>query len=308
MPDKPLIGLSIGAWQQMFGDEEALKRAKNAGADAVDFDMLGYDETLYLKSEDEIFSHLEKVGKFAESLGILISQTHGRICGYRAEEEFNAQQKRFARFDLQGSKLLNCKHCAMHGPSYIHHDINTDPVLLRDLAFRNFSDYLPMAKEAGVKIATETFGDATRTFDSSGRTCIDFFGNAHEFISIYDRIKKDAPCSDWFCVCMDTGHTNKSLRFPGQPTPAEMIRRLGKSIEILHLHDNDCMTDQHKVPRSGNIDWADVLKALQEIGYDGVYNMELVLGYFGKTPAMMQAYAEFAVKVMRNLLEENGIR
>lgn len=299
-----LVGLSIGRWQMMYGDEEALKMAKEAGADAVDFDLLGYDENLYLKSEDEVLSHIEKVARAAASMDLLISQTHGRICGYNADEEFNAQQKRFAELDLKATRLLNCGHCAMHGPTYIDQDINTDPVLLRELAFRNFSDYLPMAREAGVKIATETFGDATRTFDSSGRTCIDFFGNAHEFISIYDRIKKEAPAGDFFCVCMDTGHTNKSLRFPGQPTPAEMIRRLGKNIEILHLHDNDCMTDQHKVPRSGNIDWKDVMAALRETGYNGVYNMELVLTYFGESREIMAAYAEFAVKVMRNMLIE----
>ena len=304
MSEKPLVGLSIGGWQNQFGDEEALKMAKAAGADAVDFDLLNYDETLYNKSEDEIFSHVEKVAKTAASLDLIISQTHGRICGYRNDPVFDADQKRMAKLDLQATKLLGCKHCAMHGPSYIHHDIKTDPVILRDLAFRNFTDFLPMAKEAGVKIATETFGDATRTFDSSGRTCIDFFGSAQEFISIYDRIRKESAYGDWFCVCMDTGHTNKSYRFPGQPSPAEMIRRLGKNIEILHLHDNDCMTDQHKVPGSGNIDWKEVLTALREIGYNGVYNMELVLSYFGKSREIMEAYAEFSVKVMRNMLEE----
>lgn len=304
MSEKPLVGLSIGGWQNQFGDEEALKMAKAAGADAVDFDLLNYDETLYKKSEDEIFSHVEKAAQTAASLDLIISQTHGRICGYRNDPVFDAEQKRMAKLDLQASKLLGCRHCAMHGPSYIHHDINTDPVILRDLAFRNFTDFLPMAKDAGVKIATETFGDATRTFDSSGRTCIDFFGSAQEFISIYDRIRKETAYGDWFCVCMDTGHTNKAYRFPGQPSPAEMIRRLGKNIEILHLHDNDCMTDQHKVPRSGNIDWKEVLTALREIGYNGVYNMELVLSYFGKSKAIMEAYAEFSVKVMRNMLEE----
>lgn len=304
MSEKPLVGLSVGRWQEMFGDEEALKLAKAAGADAVDLDLLLNDEALYLKSEDEIFSHFEKVAKTAASLDILISQTHGRISGYREDPEFNANQKKLAYYDLQATKILGCKHCAMHGPSYIHHDINTDPVILRDLAFRNFTDFLPMAKDAGVKIATETFGDATRTFDSSGRTCIDFFGSSQEFISIFNRLKTETAYGDWFCVCMDTGHTNKAFRFPGQPSPAEMIRKLGKNIEILHLHDNDCMTDQHKVPRSGNIDWKDVFAALKETGYNGVYNMELVLGYFGQAPEMMSAYAEFAVKVMRNMLEE----
>ena len=47
MSEKPLVGLSVGRWQEMFGDEEALKLAKAAGADAVDLDLLLNDEALY---------------------------------------------------------------------------------------------------------------------------------------------------------------------------------------------------------------------------------------------------------------------
>ena len=108
MADKPLIGLSTGRWQEMFGDEEALRLAKAAGADAVDLDLLLNDENLYLKSEDEIFSHFEKVAKTAASLDIVISQTHGRICGYRNDPEFDAGQKRLAYLDLQATKILGC--------------------------------------------------------------------------------------------------------------------------------------------------------------------------------------------------------
>ena len=78
MSEKPLVGLSIGGWQNQFGDEEALKMAKAAGADAVDFDLLNYDETLYNKSEDEIFSNVEKVAKTAASLDLIGRNFRGR--------------------------------------------------------------------------------------------------------------------------------------------------------------------------------------------------------------------------------------
>lgn len=93
---------------------------------------------------------------------------------------------------------------------------------------------------------------------------------------------------------------NKAMRF-GNPTPANVIRRLGDSVKILHLNDNDTLTDQHKIPRTGTIDWKDVFAALSEIGYDGVYNMELNLRHFGNN--FLCETAEFAVKVMRNMLE-----
>ena len=62
------------------------------------------------------------------------------------------------------------------------------------------------------------------------------------------------------------------------------------------------ITDQHKIPKTGCIDWDDVFAALDEVGYTGVYNMELNLRHFGED--MMEETAAFAVKVMRNILKE----
>ena len=68
-----------------------------------------------------------------------------------------------------------------------------------------------------------------------------------------------------------------------------------------YFNDNDTLTDQHKIPMTGTIDWKDVFSALSEVGYDGVYNMELNLRHFGDN--FLYETAEFVVKVMRNMLE-----
>ena len=92
------------------------------------------------------------------------------------------------------------------------------------------------------------------------------------------------------------------MRF-GNPDPAEVIRRLGNRITLLHLNDNDTLTDQHKMPLSGSIDWASVLGALEEVGYRGVYNMELNLKRYGE--ALMADHAAFAIKVLREALQKD---
>lgn len=102
-------------------------------------------------------------------------------------------------------------------------------------------------------------------------------------------------------TCVDTGHSNKAVRF-GQPSAGDVIRMLGGSISTLHLNDNDGVLDQHKIPMTGTIDWSDVLDALDEVGYSGIYNMELSLGHFGK--GFEKEAARFAVKVMKNMLSE----
>ena len=91
------------------------------------------------------------------------------------------------------------------------------------------------------------------------------------------------------------------MRF-GNPTPADVIRILGGNTVVLHLNDNDTLTDQHKTPLSGTIDWSDVFAALDEVAYAGNYNMELRLEHYGKN--LMVETGAFAVKLMKDLLHE----
>ena len=131
---------------------------------------------------------------------------------------------------------------------------------------------------------------------------MDFFGQYDEFVKSYQRIRAVEDFKDYFTVCMDTGHCNKATRF-GQPSAAECIRRIGSEITALHLNDNDTLTDQHKMPFSGSMDWNDIFDALDEIGYNGIYNMELNLNFYGSE--VIVDYTAFAIKVLRNFLKKH---
>ena len=43
----------------------------------------------------------------------------------------------------------------------------------------------------------------------------------------------------------------------------------------LHIHDNDGRSDQHLTPGLGNIDWNGFAKALKDICFNGVLNLEV---------------------------------
>ena len=296
------VSLSIGAFQGALGDIAALDAAKAIGLTCVDFDLLRYDcakaGNLYTKSEDEIASHFEAVRRHGEEIGVRIGQTHGRIKGWIYDDAHNENETKGARLDAMATRLLGTRCCVVHSVHLGPQVAGDEHSRLNDCMF---DTNLPFAKENGIKIATETFGDSRLP---DGRADIDFFGRKTEFINAYNKISQRNDNAPYFCTCMDTGHTNKAFRFEGQPSPQEMILALGNSIECLHLNDNDCMTDQHKMPLSGNIDWTAVLGALREVGYEGSYNMELSLERYGKSLEMVTAYAEFSVKVMKNLLCE----
>lgn len=298
---KRLVGISIGALQRRYGDARALEIAKEIGADAVDFNLDYLDhrnpEHTYHLPEDELVAYYAGLKKKADGLGLIISQTHGRITGFRDIKEEDGALIENARIDLLVTKTLGAPVCVMHSVTTIWMGKDADPKRMRELNFDMFTRILPYAKEYGVRVASETFGDAT------GLGVVDFFGDIKEFLASYNRVRAVDDYANWFFTCADTGHSNKAMRF-GNPTPADVIRMLGAHTVALHLNDNDTLTDQHKIPLTGTIDWRDVFDALDEVGYDGVYNMELALqGFFGDDDFIVD-HAAFAVKVMRHLLEK----
>ena len=240
-----------------------------------------------------VTSYYQTLKDYAESLGLFVSQTHGRHTGFRNIKEEDDALVENARFDCLATAALGAPVCVVHHCTSIYLGADPDPELMHRLSLDMFSRIIPFAKQYHIKIATETFGDAV-VFSSC-----DFFGNIGEFEKAYNRVDEVAEWRDFFAVCMDTGHTNKAMRY-GNPTPAEVIRRLGGKIAVLHLNDNDTLTDQHKIPMTGVIDWTEVFDALDEINYEGVYNMELNLKHFGDN--LLAETAEFAIKVMRNFL------
>ena len=255
------VGLSTSSWQivENFNDKKVIELVAKTGADAIDF-----------------------------------CQTHGRGPGFRNIKEEDDALIENARRELLATKALGAPVCVIHNATSIFMGASPDPQLMHKLSYDMFTRLLPYAKQYGVKIATETFGDAVV------HSACDFFGNIDEFMKAYNAIKSIEEYSEWFTTCVDTGHSNKAMRY-NNPTPANVIRTIGSDISVLHLNDNDTLTDQHKIPMTGTIDWKDTLKALEEVGYNGVYNMELELRHFGEN--FVFETASFAVKVLRNMLD-----
>ena len=298
------IGISIGQFQRTYGDRRALEIAAQLGADSVDFATHYFDKkiwdfrepsSIYAQGDEAVIQYCTELREYADSLGVMIGQTHGRGEGFQNNKELDDAQVENARLDLLAASALGAEVCVIHNATSINLGANPDKKMMRDLSFDQYTRMLPYAAKYNVKLATETFGDAVQ-YNS-----VDFFGDINEFIMTYNRISAASEYSKWFTICMDTGHTNKATRF-GNPKVGDVIRMLGKNITALHLNDNDTLTDQHKIPMTGTIDWKDTMSALAEIGYNGIYNMELHLPHFGY--GFEIETAQFAIKVMRNMLKE----
>jgi sugar phosphate isomerase/epimerase len=306
------IGISTYPLQKRYGDKEALRIAKSVGADAIDFNLTGQDyrneSSIYSKSESEFVEYFTQLKKYADSIGLEISQTHGRLPGLKNEKEFDDALIENARLDCYATSLLGAPTCVIHAVTTMNHWDATDE-FMHELNFRQFSQILPFAKQYNVKVATETFGDV-----HGGAKC-DFFGNNSELIKNYKLTKERLPeYADYFTVCMDTGHTNKATKFNNNPKPPQAIREIGSDITVLHLNDNNTEGDQHLIPFvskngwqiTGTIDWDDTFDALDEIGYNGVYNMELELNRYGDE--IMDVTATLAVATLRNFISKRKMK
>lgn len=298
---KKTVSLSLFVFQHQFGDLRAIEIAKEIGVTAVDFctDLPRFDcknpDSVYSKGDDAVIEYFSNLKKLANQCGITICMTHGRGTGFKSIPEEDLILTENARLDCLAASILGASVCVIHAVTTIFMGPDCPSEVMHKLNRDMFASIIPFAKQYGIKIATETFGDAV-LFD-----CCDFFGNLDQFTKSYDDICAIEDFREHFKICVDTGHSNKASRFGNNPEPAEVIRRLGSNVICLHLNDNDKITDQHKIPMTGCINWEDVFDALDEVKYDGFYNMELNLRYFGDEYTVETA--RFAVEMMQSYLD-----
>lgn len=77
--------------------------------------------------------------------------------------------------------------------------------------------------------------------------------------------------AEHFGICLDTGHLNLT-----DADQERFILKAGKHLTALHIADNEGKTDQHMMPFGrGNVDFEKVVKALKQIDYHGLFNLEI---------------------------------
>ena len=96
---------------------------------------------------------------------------------------------------------------------------------------------------------------------------------AEDLNAIIDAVGSD----DNLGICLDTGHLN-IIKNPEDTiqTQHDFILAAGSRLKALHIADNDTTSDMHLMPYGrGNIAWNEVMAALKETGYSGLFNMEI---------------------------------
>lgn len=109
-----------------------------------------------------------------------------------------------------------------------------------------------LAKENGIKLAVENLP----------RTCIG--RDSFDMLKIFEAIPEAF-------ACFDANHSLKENN-------VDLIHALGERIITLHISDYDFIDERHLFPGEGKNCWQNIMKALEEVNYNGTWNYEVKNG------------------------------
>lgn len=102
------------------------------------------------------------------------------------------------------------------------------------------------------------------------RVCLENLGGIFATVDALNGLL-DQLDPDCFGICLDTGHLNLNDK-----DQVSFIRKAGKRLTALHIADNEGERDQHMMPfGKGNVNFVDVVRALREVDYNGLFNLEI---------------------------------
>ncbi len=245
------------------GPAGAVHLLANAGFDAYDFSMFDSSESNPVFG-DNWKVHLQTVKDTAAERGIVCNQAHAPFPSLDVDTPKNAEYNRTIYDKLvraiQSAGYLGAKVIVVHPIQHL--PFRDNEAYLKDMNMDFYRSLAPVAKAAGVKIALENMWqrDKKRHYIIDS-TC----ASPQSFCDYLDTLGDDC-----FTACLDLGH----CALCGYEA-AELIRGLGHArLGALHVHDNDCLKDQHTVPYCGRTDWDSVCDALSEINYTGDFTFE----------------------------------
>ena len=287
------IGLNVTDAAIEKGILESLQKI---GYTSVDYGILGdYATPHAVFSEDRAVwtKYYEDRKRLFASHGLTVGQTHGTF-----NTDFDVlgevTDKIIAQFEkeIEATAILGSKYIVIHPIFYPANNMQKEKERERNLML--YRRFIPALKKFGVKIAIENMyvHDYARMRRMASASC-----STPEDLKYY----LDELGTECFTACLDTGHANIACI-----NSESYVKVLGKDLRVLHANDNGGICDDHNAPYMGIVDWKKFVCALKEIGYDGVFNLELNVTdkYINVSKGVGEAYLKYAYDVTRALLEE----
>ena len=256
-----------------FNPERALTMYEGTGFRHFDYSFYGV-----VKRENDPFlsdgwrSLIEGAIRTADKLGVDFVQAHapaGKIFGEGSERCLFATQR-----SIEACGMLGIKNMVIHtafSPDIRYSD-GRDEYFEKNRPF--FESLIPAMEKHGVRILFEN----TSLNMVKGAYFPVVANDLNDFIEYMGH--------PLFGACWDVGHANIDML-----DHCAEIKRLGKNLKAIHVHDNDGIKDRHYAPFVGNMDFDSLMRGLIESGYDGYFTLESD-GFFKKERTDMRTTPE----------------
>ena len=274
-------------WTDAFVElqpEDAVKRLAEVGWEFIE--LAGKHWRDMDKREDPERS-LKALRNMCERLRVSIPQMHGPIFDVCMEEEKMRPEMDLTKRVMRWAHVLGVKWMVFHPGSS---SIAEDGEALEEVRQRNREAIMELLEEAQkleVGIALENLYDekvqGRRVYGSTPSELLWLIHNTDP-----KRVG----------VCWDTGHANIQ-----RLNQSRAIRALKGHLVATHIADNDTSGDQHLLPFEGNVDWKAVTTTLKEIGYGGLFNLEIGNAVHRIPLRLRGASLQYALKLAEALCE-----
>jgi len=224
-----------------------------------------------------------------EELGARMPQAHAHLeadIAHPDESRREADMERIRR-ELICCADLGVEYVVLHPGTGEGHSSPEELRPIYQLDLQNLSRLADQAGELGVRIGLEN------TMDYSGGR--HFGARPSELLDLLADLDHPA-----LGICVDTSHAHVQKLDIGAA-----IREFGQHLCATHISDNDGSGDQHLTPGKGTINWPAVMAAFKEIGYQGIFNLEIPgESEFGTppTPEVLEARIRGAFEVAQRLV------
>lgn len=282
MTKRPRIGVQTKNVVRDECPEEGFEQLRRAGFSCADFSLNAYLSNLSLyRSEvntffDKSVSELEHFftphKRGAEAAGICINQMHMPYPIYvpNGRQELNDYLwENMAPKSMAVCAFLECPYIVVHGFKLARFLGSEEAEWRRTEEF--LDSIAPMAKEMGITLCVENLYDSIGGHLVEGPCC-----DAKKAAERIDRMN-DRYHAEVLGFCFDTGHANLvGIDFE------KFMTTLGHRLKVLHIHDNDGISDLHQIPftfsktreNNSSTDWPGFVRGLGGIGFDKVLSFE----------------------------------
>lgn len=269
--------------------EEGYKRIRNAGITCIDYDIGDNDE------QPLQVPYFLRHRECAEQYGLRFSQVHAPVFRYEASN-LREQLKYIIQETEKSIKicaLLHSPYLVVH-PYSISYELGDAEEKMLNLSF--FQALINTAVENQVMICIENIPRK-----KNGRVWEGACSNIRDLKWYIETLNRKAG-AECFGGCYDTGHANlfgSNMR--------EDIRILGKYLKVLHIHDNDGVSDSHQIPYSFSnaqggcaTDWGGFLLGLRDIGFTGVLSFETYQSFVSIPGVLQDTLLKMLYEIGRN--------